>query len=354
MDKTMSSNLPLVSILVAAYNQEAYIARTLDSLLGQDCPFDYEILVGEDCSTDATRDICREYANQHPEKIRLFLNADNKGLIRNYFDLLLNARGTYLADCGGDDYWIRKDKLRRQVELLEAHPDVLMVGSNWQWLNQQTGVIIPNQLKLEADRFEPQRYGKQAVTDYLNRNDYPHMVLSTACFRTAAVKNLLETVPERFTGNTVVCEDLPITLSLLMQGPIYLMKEDTLVYRVLERSMSHEQSTYELQKGFTNKAFWQTLELAGALGISPKELKPYLNRQLPDLFYTGLMTNDSRWLNEQWQRLRKQGISLTLKQRLMMLLLHSPWKPWNSRKPSSTGKPSNTGDFPNHRIRKHD
>ena len=80
MDKTMSSNPPLVSILVAAYNQEAYIARTLDSLLGQDCPFDYEILVGEDCSTDATRDICREYANQHPGKIRLFLNADNKVL----------------------------------------------------------------------------------------------------------------------------------------------------------------------------------------------------------------------------------------------------------------------------------
>lgn len=328
MEKTMSTNQPLVSILVATYNQEAYIARTLDSLLEQDCPFDYEILIGEDCSTDSTPSICREYAKLHPEKIRLFLNAENKGLINNYFDLLLNAKGTYLADCGGDDYWINKDKLRRQVELLEAHPEVTMVGSNWQWLDQRTGDIRPNQLNLETDWFEPQRYGKQAVIDYLNRQDYPAVVLSTACFRTSDIKQLLTEFPDRFTGNSVVCEDLPITLSLLLNGPIYLMKDDTMVYRVLERSISHERSRFELQKGFTNKAFWQTLALAAECGITPKALKPYLKRQLPDLVYTGVITGDNQWLNEQRKRLKQQGIHLTLKQRLMALLLVSPWKPW--------------------------
>ena len=347
MEKTMTTNQPLVSILVATYNQEAYIAQTLDSLLEQECPFDYEILVGEDCSTDSTRAICQAYSNRHPEKIKLFLNTENKGLIRNYFDLLLNANGEYLADCGGDDYWINKNKLRRQIELLESHPDVTLVGSDWQWLDQRTGDIRPHQLKLVTDWYEPQRYGKQAVVDYLNCLDYPHVVLSTACFRSVAVKQLLQSYPERFTGKAVVCEDLPITLSLLLQGPIYLMKEDTLIYRVLERSMSHEQSKYDLQKGFTNRAFWQTLELAAELGLSPTELKPYLKRQLPDLVYTGLMTNDKQWLNEQRVKLRQHGIKLTLKQRLMVLLLHSPWKPW---KP---WKSSNSGNIPNNRIKEH-
>lgn len=329
MEEAMkTSHQPLVSILVATYNQESYIARTLDSLLEQECPFDYEILVGEDCSTDSTRTICCDYAHRFPEKIRLFLNTKNKGLIRNYFDLLVNARGTYLADCGGDDYWITKDKLHRQIELLEAHPEVTLVGSNWQWLEQATGEIRPNQLHLETDWFQPRRYGKQALADYLNRLDFPHVVLSTACFRTSAVKKLMEANPNRFTGDGVVCEDLPITLGLLLQGPIYLMKEDTLVYRVLPRSMSHERSKFELQKGFTNRALWQSLTLAADFGITPNELKPYLRHQLPDLVYTGVMTDDNHWLNEQLKRLRERGIGLTLKQRLMVFLLSSPWKPW--------------------------
>jgi len=329
MEETINSNhQPLVSILVAAYNQEAYIAKTLDSLLEQVCPFDYEILVGEDCSTDATRTICCEYAQRYPEKIRLFLNINNKGLIRNYFDLLMNAKGSYLADCGGDDYWISTDKLRHQVELLEAHPEISMVGSNWQWLDQASGDIRPNQLKLDADWYQPHRYGKQALVDYLNQRDFPHLVLSTACFRASAVKKLIETAPDRFTGNDVACEDLPITLGLLQQGPIYLLKEDTMVYRVLARSMSHEHSKFELQKGFTNKVLWQTLALAAVSGITPKELGPYLKRQLPDLAYTGFVTGDSAWLNEQRTRLQQLGIHLTRKQRLMVLLLSSPWKPW--------------------------
>ncbi|MDD2612459.1 MAG: glycosyltransferase, partial [Bacteroidales bacterium] len=75
----MMNTIPTVSILVITYNQEAYIGKALDSLLMQECPFDYEILVGEDCSTDGTRNICLEYAKNNPDKIRLFLNEKNKG-----------------------------------------------------------------------------------------------------------------------------------------------------------------------------------------------------------------------------------------------------------------------------------
>lgn len=326
MEETVKKNqTPLVSILVVTYNQEAYIAHTLDSLLSQKCPFNYEILIGEDCSTDRTRSICQEYAAKHPDKIRLFLNDENKGLIINYFNLLLKAKGPYLADCGGDDYWIDPHKLRRQIDVLELHPEVFIVGSDWQWLEQRTGHIRPKQLKLEADWYEPQRYGKQAVCDYLNRRHFPHVVLSTACFRAEPVKQLLAEHPERFTGNEVVCEDLPITLSLLALGPIYMMKEETLVYRVLDRSLSHATSRFELQKGFTNNVFWQTIDLAHDLGLSPKELKPYLKRQLADMVYTAVMTNDSLWLHEQRKRLTESGIRLPLKQRLMAFLLKFPW-----------------------------
>ncbi len=322
----------MVSILVATYNQEAFIGRTLESLLDQDCPFAYEILVGEDCSTDKTRSICRDYATRYPETIRLFLHETNKGLIKNYFDLLSHAKGTYLADCGGDDYWIAKDKLRRQVAFLEAHPDITLVGANWQWLDASNGNTNPNQLHLDSDWHQPYRFGKQAISDYLNRNQFPHVVLSTACFRTATVKRIMENHPDRFTGKGVICEDLPITLSLLNEGPFYLFKEDVMVYRVLPRSMSHTDSKFDLQKGFSNHVFWQTIQLAAEFGIGPKELEPFLKRNIPDMFYTGWMTNDPDWMESQHKRLISHGIRLTMKQHLILFLLKLPWKPWLTQK----------------------
>ena len=96
---------PLVSVLVATYNQEKYIAQTLDCILMQQCSFEFEIIIGEDCSTDKTREICLEYQAKYPDQIVLCLNEYNKGLLDNYFDIFLKTKGKYIADCGGDDYW---------------------------------------------------------------------------------------------------------------------------------------------------------------------------------------------------------------------------------------------------------
>lgn len=95
---------PEVSVITVTYNQAGTIARTLDSILAQECDFDYEIVIGEDCSTDDTLDICRRYAAAHPDKIRLLHNTVNKGIIDNYFDCIMECRGKYIADCPGDDY----------------------------------------------------------------------------------------------------------------------------------------------------------------------------------------------------------------------------------------------------------
>ena len=66
-----------VSVVVTTYNQQDTIARTLDSILRQECGFDYEIVIGEDCSTDGTLAVCREYARRFNGKIRLGFTAVN-------------------------------------------------------------------------------------------------------------------------------------------------------------------------------------------------------------------------------------------------------------------------------------
>ena len=157
-DKTQ----PMVSVLIATYNQEDYIAQTLDSILMQKCSFDFEIIIGEDCSTDKTREICVEYQKKYPDKIVLCLNETNKGLLDNYFDIFLKTRGKYIADCGGDDYWLSTSKLQDQVDLLEKYPKVSLVASNWSMYKQEAGVVIEAPGQITGDWYEPDLFGKKA------------------------------------------------------------------------------------------------------------------------------------------------------------------------------------------------
>lgn len=314
----MTKNTPLVSVLVVTYNQEAYIEQTLESLLMQDCPFPYEILIGEDCSTDGTREICQSMASNYPDKIRLFLNEKNKGFITNYFDVLEHAQGMYLADCGGDDYWIRPDKLRRQVEILENHPEYSMVFGNWQLFHQKSGTFETDQSGIREDWYFPERIGTKAAEDYLNKRNFPRMVLSTALFRTDWTRALIQEHPQLFRGKGVVCEDLPLTLGLLCKGPLYLMKEEVMVYRVLEKSVSHADTLEGNIKGFSFDVFLQTWDLARALNLQTQRLKPYLSSILPQLVHYAFIANDKQWMAMLRQECLSRNISWSFKQQVLL------------------------------------
>ena len=81
--------------------------------------FKYEILVGDDCSSDDTQNVLKEYQKSNPSLFRLFLRDSNIGATKNAYELLINARGKYLATCEGDDYWTDENKLQIQVDFLE-------------------------------------------------------------------------------------------------------------------------------------------------------------------------------------------------------------------------------------------
>jgi glycosyltransferase involved in cell wall biosynthesis len=116
-----------VSVLVTAYQHEAYIADCLEGVLAQR-GVAFELLVGDDASTDGTRDVVRRYARAHPDVVRAFLPERNLGQGgKAIFDVLVNrARGDYLAMLDGDDYWTSPDKLRRQAAHLDEHPGCAM------------------------------------------------------------------------------------------------------------------------------------------------------------------------------------------------------------------------------------
>ncbi len=113
---------PKVSVLIQAYNDESYVDQAIESALAQEAPFQFEILVAEDCSTDTTRARVCEHARRRPDLIRLLLAERNLGATALLRRALAETRGEYVAFLDGDDYWTSPAKLRKQVELLDAQP----------------------------------------------------------------------------------------------------------------------------------------------------------------------------------------------------------------------------------------
>ncbi len=113
----------MVSICCITYNQEKYIAEALEGFLMQKTDFNYEIIIGDDCSTDGTRNIIEDYCERFPGKIQLLIKEANGGAVKNILRTLIKGNGKYIAMCDGDYYWTDSRKLQMQVDFMENHPD---------------------------------------------------------------------------------------------------------------------------------------------------------------------------------------------------------------------------------------
>ncbi|MET4106919.1 glycosyltransferase [Hymenobacter sp. UYP22] len=115
--------MPTVSVCCITYNHERFLAQAIESVLMQETSFTVELIIGEDCSTDSTRQIALDFQRRYPDRIRLLLPETNLGVMGNFLGTLQACTGTYIALLEGDDYWTNPHKLQRQVDILESHPD---------------------------------------------------------------------------------------------------------------------------------------------------------------------------------------------------------------------------------------
>jgi glycosyltransferase involved in cell wall biosynthesis len=147
---------PLVSVRVATYNHEKYIAQCIEGILMQKTAFPVEVIIGEDCSTDKTREIVFDYQRKYSEKIQVITSEGNVGPAQNSLRIQNACGGKYHALCEGDDYWIDPLKLQKQVDFLEAHPEVPMCLHNAFWIdegNNTARLFFPSPMK-ETLNFE--------------------------------------------------------------------------------------------------------------------------------------------------------------------------------------------------------
>ena len=129
----------MLSVLICTYNQEKYISQAIESVLMQKCAEPFEILVGDDCSTDNTSKIADDYQSRYPNIIRVIRPNKNGGASQNFIRLANAAMGEYLSICDGDDYFLRDDVLQKQIDAFRTDPSVGMVCAKAKRFIQSNG-----------------------------------------------------------------------------------------------------------------------------------------------------------------------------------------------------------------------
>jgi glycosyltransferase involved in cell wall biosynthesis len=206
-----------LSVLMITYNHERFIAQALDSILMQEVDFEYEIVIGEDCSSDKTREIVCRYQTMYPDKIRLLLNDVNLGMMENFQRAYLACQGDFIAILEGDDFWTNAGKLQRQVDLLEANPNLAICFHNAEYLWEIEGEP-PTRFLCKQDQKET-----STLEDVLAENFIPTL---TSMFR----NRLFGDFPQWFAG--LKFGDWPLHVLNAQYGDVGYLNESMASYRV--------------------------------------------------------------------------------------------------------------------------
>ena len=183
----------------------------------QKTTFPYELVIGEDCSIDGTREIVSEYAQKHAEIIRVVSSETNVGMKENYKRIINEFRGQYLAICEGDDYWIDPFKLQKQYETIKCY-DAILVAHNTIELILQDGNVIRTRLRV-----------LKKESGYIKPDD---IILSNINIQTSSFflkDEIIHEVPEWFSQAPV--GDVPLKMLAASLGKIYYIDEIMSVYQ---------------------------------------------------------------------------------------------------------------------------
>lgn len=230
-----SMNEIMVTVCIVTYNQEKWIRQTLDSVLAQQTEYPYEVIIGEDHGTDATRAICQEYADKY-ENITLLPSTTNLGVTANWIQCIHAGTGKYIMTCAGDDWWHNPNKIQLQVEFMETHPACVVCHTDIDEYNETTGVIKKS-LKQSKGVVPPEGKIQRTI---LSGRDYISAV--TMCIRRSIFEKFVPA--DEFARRRFPREDWPTLLVLAAHGEIRYLPVSTATYRVGQESITRT-SDYE-------------------------------------------------------------------------------------------------------------
>lgn len=222
----------VVSVCMITYNHEPFIEKAIASVLHQQTNFQYELVIAEDNSSDATRALCEKYAALNPEVIRLRTAGDkNKGMSQNFLEAIEACKGKYIAFCEGDDYWTDPFKLQMQVDFLENHPECVLSCTRYEIFDYSRNTFVHDDIKL----LNPNEKGR-----FFNLEE----AFSNWITKTLTVVFRRDAFDLRVTSQYKLLRDTHLIFHVLSAGKGYLHNVFTGVYNIHDAGvwspLSHE------------------------------------------------------------------------------------------------------------------
>lgn len=299
----------IISVIIITYNQERTIGRAIESVMEQECRLPFEIVIGEDGSTDNTRQICEDYARRYPHIIRLMGKAPNKGVVDNYFDCLLECKGKYIADCAGDDFWVDPHKLEKEVTVLEAHPDVTLVHTGWMYYNEETKTTASPGINPFGAYISD---GKKMLEAIITQTRRPVIHLCTAMYRAEVMLEAYKKDVKMFRNKDFGCEDMQICFIMAYMGKIAYLPDVTLHYGFGHDTVSSstdDRKQFDFVKKVTNLSVY----ICDKYGIRTPAVDAYLKQRLFALMMHAFRSKSKILYNEAKECQARWGIGRPLK-----------------------------------------
>lgn len=221
----------MVSVIVRAYNQEVMVKQTLDSILAQQTTYSFEIIIGENHSSDNTLAVCRAYEAKYGN-IRILAHEQNIGPQRNLLSCIKAGIGKYIMVCDGDDWWHNPNKIQLQVDFMESHPECVVLHSDYDTYDERTRKTIHGHNKSK---------GINILEGQIQREIFsgnPSICWPTSCIRRSAFEQYMPL--EKFIEVGTVGEDWPTWVILSAYGEVRYLPVSTVTYRMGNISVTRD------------------------------------------------------------------------------------------------------------------
>ena len=220
----------VVSVVIVTYNQEQWIRQTIESIMAQKTHYPFEVIIGDDCSTDATLSVCREYAEKY-NNIKLILHERNQGLIGNWVSCVRVCTGKYIMNCAGDDFWHNPNKIQLQVDFMENHPNCVISHTDFDKLFVKNKRLIKSYNTREGIVPPEGKIQKKVLSGQ------ERMSAVTICYRAEELKKYCPL--DMYVSMRFPREDWPTILILSAHGDICYVPVSTATYRVGQVSITN-------------------------------------------------------------------------------------------------------------------
>ena len=309
---------PYVSVVMTSYNRSHYIGQAIDCILAQECNFPFEIIIGDDCSTDNSRELLQSYKDKYPDIFVLNFHEANVSFGPNWASTCKLARGKYIAFCDDDDYWCEHTHMQSLADYLDAHDECGLVYAN-RWI-----LDVATDTKKAANARIPEGEDK---LDYMLHKGYPILFSATMIRKSQFDKhvNLDAYIRLKFP-----IQDFPTAVLLAPHCDFHYMEVPTVVYRSYAGSMSKPKEYETIVRKYTQeKIMYQYLYEQLGLPYDEQGYEHYLYGILLRLAYQRgdyrkahefakhcNKRNKKRWFASTWLTFQLFRITKNLKNKL--------------------------------------